>query len=136
MSLFFRAKLSCIFLTFSLTNSIMAVKFSVRSASYLTTQPTPFSPLQRNDLSIFQLSPGYSLIFFPIEPPYPVPFQWVGNSPGVFQPAPHPASFDWVGIPRYLSTEPHAVCPRYFTRAPHPSVFPGGRGQVTASTAK
>ena len=71
MSLFFRAKLSCIFLTFILTNSIMAVKLrkSVRSASYLTTQPRPFSPLQWSDLSIFQLSPGYSSIFSQLSPP-------------------------------------------------------------------
>ena len=66
MSLFFRAKLSYIFLTFILTNSIKAVKLreSVRSASYLTTQPRPFSPLQWSDLNIFQSRPRYSLIFF------------------------------------------------------------------------
>ena len=65
MSFFFRAKLSCIFLTFILTNSIKAVKLreSVRSASYLTTQPRPYSPLQWSDLRIFQPRPGYSLIF-------------------------------------------------------------------------
>ena len=42
------------------------------------------------------------LNFFPIEPPYPVPFHWVSNSPGIFQLPPHPVSFDWVGIPQYL----------------------------------
>ena len=65
LSLFFRAKLSYIFLTFILTNSIKAVKLreSVRSASYLTTQPRPYSPLQWSDLRIFQPRPGYSLIF-------------------------------------------------------------------------
>ena len=43
----------------------MAVKLrkSVRSASYLTTQPRPFSPLPRSDFGIFQLSPRYPLIF-------------------------------------------------------------------------
>ena len=111
MSFFFRAKLSCIFLTFILTNSIKAVKLRecVRSASYLTTQPRPFSPLQRSDLGIFQPRTRYSSIFFPIEPPYPLPFHWVGNALGIFQPAPYLASFDWVGIPQYLSTEPHSV---------------------------
>ena len=46
--------------------------------------------------------PQVFLDFFPIEPPYPLPFHWVGNSPGIFQPAPHLASFDCVGIPQYL----------------------------------
>ena len=71
MSFFFRAKLSCIFLTFILTNSIKAVKLreSVRSASYLTTQPRPYSPLQWSVLSIFQPRPGYSLIFSNQDPP-------------------------------------------------------------------
>ena len=50
--------------------------------------------LQWSDLSIFQLSPGYSSIFFQSSPPYPVPFHWMGNSPGIFQPAPHQGSFD------------------------------------------
>ena len=112
MSLFFKAKLSCTFLTFILTNSIKAVKLrkSVRSTSYLTTQPRPFSPLQRSNLSIFQPSPGYSLIFSPNQAlPYPVPFHWVDNSPGIFQPAPFPVSFAWVGISWYLSTEPHSL---------------------------
>ena len=59
-----------ILLTFILTNSVMAVKLrkSVRSASYLTTQPRPFSPLQWSNLGIFQLGPRYSSIFFPTEP--------------------------------------------------------------------
>ena len=111
LSFFFRAKLSCIFLTFILTNSIMVIKLrkTVRSASYLTTRPRPLNPLQRSNLSIFQLSPGFSLIFFPIEPSYPVPFHWVGNSSGIFQPAPHPVSFDWVRISLYLSTEPYSL---------------------------
>ena len=34
------------------------------------------------------------LDFFPVEPPYPVPFHGVGNSPGIFQSAPHQGSFD------------------------------------------
>ena len=51
--------------TFILTNSIMAVKLrrSVRSASYLTTQPRPFSPLQQSNIGIFQLSPRYFSTF-------------------------------------------------------------------------
>ena len=111
LSLFFRAKLSCIFFTFILKNSTKAIKLrkSVRSASYLTTQPRPFSPLQWSNLGIFQSGPKYSSIFFPIKPPYPVPFTWVGNSSGIFQPAPHPVSLGWVGLPQYLSTEPHSV---------------------------
>ena len=52
--------------------------------------------------------PWVFLNFFPIEPPYPVPFHWVGNS-GIFQPAPHPVSFAWVRISGYLSTKPHLV---------------------------
>ena len=70
MSLFFRAKLSYIFLTFILTNSIMTVKLrkSVRSASYLTIHPRPFSPLQWSNLVIFLLSPGYSSIFSQLSP--------------------------------------------------------------------
>ena len=49
------------------------------------------------------------LDFFQSRPPYSVPFHWVGNSPGIFQSAPHPVSFDWVGIPQYLSTKPHSL---------------------------
>ena len=88
---------------------VIKLRKTVRSASYLTTRPRLLSPLQRSNLSIFQLSPGFSLIFFPIEPSYPVPFHWVGNSSGIFQPAPHPVSFDWVGISLYLSTEPYSL---------------------------
>ena len=139
MSLFFRAKVSCIFLTFILTNSIKAIKLrkSVRSASYLTSQPRPFSPLQWSYLSIFQSGPGYSSIFFPIESPYSVPFQWVGNS-GIFQPAPYPVSL--VGIPifgwEFLSIfQPSPiqcldhkwVCPRCFTPPPVSFLLGGGR---------
>ena len=76
LSLFFRAKLSFIFLTFIPTNSIMAIKLrkSVRSTSYLTTQPRSFSPLQWSNLRIFRLSPGHSLILFPIWAPLPITF--------------------------------------------------------------
>ena len=49
------------------------------------------------------------LDFFQSRPPYSVPFHWMGNSPDIFQPAPHPVSFDWVRIPQYLCTEPHAL---------------------------
>ena len=38
--------------------------------------------------------PQVFLDFFPIEPPYSVPFYWVGNSPGIFQAAPHPVFLD------------------------------------------
>ena len=78
--------------------------------------------------------------FPPVEPPYPVPFHWVGNSPGAFQPVPYPVSFVWVGISQYLSTESHSVfrpkvcMPRMFHPSPH--IFPTRRGQVTCSTAK
>ena len=89
------------------------LKKSVRSTSYLTTQPSLFSILQQSNLGIFQLSPGYPLFFsqlsYPPPPHYPVPFPWVGNSPGIFQPAPYPISFAWVGISQYLSAEPHSV---------------------------
>ena len=37
--------------------------------------------------------PQVFLKFFPIEPPYSVPFQRAGNSPGIFQ----PASIFWLG---------------------------------------
>ena len=90
----------------------MAVQLrkSVRSASYLTTQPTLFSPLQRSDLSIFQLSPGYSLIFFSQSSP---PTEYLSTGWAIllasFSQPLHPVSFDWVGIPQYLSTEHHSV---------------------------
>ena len=147
LSIFFRGKLSFIFLTFILTNSIMTVKLkkSVRSTSYLTTQPSLFSILQQSNLGIFQLSPGYPLFFsqlsYPPPPHYPVPFPWVGNSPGIFQPAPYPISFAWVGISQYLSAEPHSVSrpwvgmPWIF-HLPPSSIFPTRRGQVTCSTTK
>ena len=53
--------------------------------------------------------PQVFLDFFPIKPPSPVPFHWVGNSPAICQPASYPASFDWVGISWYLSTKPHSL---------------------------
>ena len=73
----------------------------VRSASYLTTQPRPLSPLQWSDLSIFHLISRNSLVVFffffffffhlaappPPLPSTPIPFHWVSNSPGIFQPA-------------------------------------------------
>ena len=87
--------------------------------------------------------PWVFLDFFPIEPPYPGPSHWVGNSPGIFQPAPHPVSFAWVGISRYLSAELHSVSRPgvgiswiFFTHPHHSSIFPAGRGQVTCSTIK
>ena len=94
----FRAKFSCIFLTFILKNSINAVKLrkSVRSASYLTTQPRPFSPLQRSDLDIFQLSPEYSLIFFPSRTPLPRTIPLVGQLSWHLSASP-PLSIFWLG---------------------------------------
>ena len=53
--------------------------------------------------------PWVFLSFFPNPAPSPIPFHWVGNSPGIFQPTPHPISFDWVRISRYLSTKSHSV---------------------------
>ena len=137
MSLFFRAKLACIFLTFILTNSIKAVKLreSVRSASYLTTQSRPFSPLQRRDLSIFQQSPGYSSIFSQSSPLYPVPFHCVGNSPGIFsQPLTRNLLTGWefLGIFQQSTTQclDHEwVCPGCFTWAPTPVSFLLGGGR-------
>ena len=110
---------------------------SVRSASYLTTQPRPFSPLQWSNLGIFQPSPRDSLIFFSIEPPYPVLFHLGCNSPGSFQPARYPVSFAWVGLSLYLSTESHSLSrpwvgmPWMFHPVPPPppaSIFPTRRG--------
>ena len=98
---------------------------SVRSASYLTTQPRPLSPQQRKNLSIFQPSPGYSSRFS-VElhclPPHTFllggyslasfrqpPTQYL--SPGgeflsIFQLSPTQSLYhDW-------------ICPGYFT--PHP----------------
>ena len=77
MSLFFGAQLPYISLTFILIYPIKAVKLReiVRSASYLTTQPRPLSPLHWSDFSIFWLSPGYSSIFFQLTPST-VPFHW------------------------------------------------------------
>ena len=69
---FLRNKALIYFPQFYLTNSIMAVKLrkSIRSASYLTAQKRPFSPLQWSDLGIFQLSPSYSsLVFSQLSPP-------------------------------------------------------------------
>ena len=79
---------------------------SVRSASYLTTQSEPLRPLQWSNLSAFQPSPGYSLIFFNRVPPHPPPRTLLL---GIFHPGSHPLSFDWLGIYQYLSTEPHSV---------------------------
>ena len=110
--------------------------------SLLTTQPRPFESPKTEWPQHLSAEPQVFLDFFPIEPLYPVPFHWVGNSPGIFRPAPpHPASFDWVGITQYLSTEPHSVSrpwvgmPRMFHPGPL-SIFPTRRGQVTCSTAK
>ena len=150
MSIFFRGKLSFIFLTFILTNSIMTVKLkkSVRSTSYLTTQPSLFSILQQSNLGIFQLSPGYPLFFsqlsYPPPPHYPVPFPWVGNSPGIFQPTSHAylsTGWEFLGIfqPSPAQCLDHEwILYGCFTHPlpPVPSIFLTGRWQVTSSTAR
>ena len=66
MTLLFRTKLSCISLTFTLTNSTMAVKLrkSVKSAGYLTTQRTPFSPLQQTKQHLSAEPPVFLSFFF------------------------------------------------------------------------
>ena len=143
MSLFFRAKLSFIFLTFILTNSLMAVKLrkSVRPASYLTTQPRPCSLLQRSNLSIFQPSPGCSSIFFQSSPPT----QYLSTGWAIlasFSQLPTQyllPGWEFLGIFQLSSTQcldQEWVYPGCFTHPPHPSIFPAGRGQVTCSTIK
>ena len=120
----------------------------VRSASYLTTQPRPVSPLQRSNLSIFQLSPGYSSIFFSVEqppPPYthPVLFHWVVIHLASFSHLPR-STFPLGGnfLVSFNRAEPHScldhewVSPGCFTGSPLPHIFPTGRGRVTCSTAK
>ena len=49
--------------------------------SLLSTQPRPLSPLQRSNLGILQLSPGYSLIFFHNWDPLPSTFPLGGQFP-------------------------------------------------------
>lgn len=72
MTLLFRTKLSCISLTFNLTNSTMAVKLrkSVKSACYLTTQGRPFSPLQQTKRHL-SAEPPVFLNFFSNWAPLP-----------------------------------------------------------------
>ena len=111
--------------------------------SLLTTQPRQLSALQRSNLGIYQPSPGYSLIFFFFQsiPPYPVPFHWMGNSSGIFQPPPTQHLLTGWGFFSIFPPSPTQcldhewVCPRCFTRVP-PSIFPTRRGQVTCSTTK
>ena len=108
LCLSFRAKLSCAILTFILTDSIMAAKLreSVRPASYLATQPTPFSALQQSDLSILQPSPRYSSIFSQLSSST----QYLSTGWAILLASfSQPVSFDWVRLSRYLSTEPHSV---------------------------
>ena len=144
LSLFFRAKLSCIFLTFILTNSIKAVKLrkSVRSASYLTTQPRPFSPLQWSNLGIFQPSPVIPRFFFPqLSPPTQcLSTRWAILLASFSQPPTQYLLIRWEFLsivqPSPTQCLDHEwVYPRCFTRVP-PSIFPTRRGQVTCSTAK
>ena len=141
-SLFFRAKLACIFLTFILKNSIKAVKFKCQISLLLNhSTKTIQSPTMEQPWHL-SAEPQVSLNFFPIEPLFPVPFHWVGSSPGIFQPVPHLASFDWVGIPHYLSTKPPSVSrpwvgtPWMFHLGPLPSIISTRSGKVTCSTIK
>ena len=81
--------------------------------------------------------PWVFLDFFPIEPPYPGPSHWVGNSPGIFQYL--LPGWEFLGIFQLSSTQcldQEWVYPGCFTHPPHPSIFPAGRGQVTCSTIK
>ena len=128
MSFFFRAKLSCIFLTFILTNSIKAVKLreSVRSASYLTTQPRPFSPLQWSDLNIFQSRPRYSLIFFQSIPSTQyLSTGWAILLASFIWPLTQYLLTGWEFLSIFLPSPTHCLdhewlCPRCFTWA-HPT---------------
>ena len=128
MSLFFRAKLSYIFLTFILTNSIKAVKLreSVRSASYLTTQPRPFSPLQWSDLNIFQSRPRYSLIFFQSIPSTQyLSTGWAILLASFIWPLTQYLLTGWEFLSIFLPSPTHCLdhewlCPRCFTWA-HPT---------------
>ena len=136
-----------ILLTFILTNSVMAVKLreSVRSASYLTTQPRPFSPLQWSNLRIFSQVPGIPQYFSQLSPFPASTFLLGDNCPGIFESATLPQlltpSIFWLG--RNISVS--------FNRAPlimseyapdvshthHPtSIFPTGRRQVICSTTR
>ena len=49
----------------------------VRSASYLTTQPRPLSPLQWSSHSIFSTEPLVSLSFFQLNAPQYISTGWV-----------------------------------------------------------
>ena len=139
MSLFFRAKLSCVFLTFILTSQIEG-KCQI---SLLSTQPKLFSPLQWSDLGIFQLSPGYFLIFFPIQAPSSSTYPLGGLFPWHLSASPHTQDllpgweFLCIFQPSPTQCPDHEwVDPGCFTWAPLPSIFPAGRGQVSCSTIK
>jgi len=141
LSFFFRAKLSCIFLTFILTISIKAVKLreSVRLAFYLTTQSRPYSPLQWSDLRIFQPRPGYSLIFSNQDPPTQyLSTGWAILLASFSQPPMQYLLTEWE-FSRYLSTKPYSMSRPWVGDAldvSPPSIIPPGRGQVTCSAAK
>ena len=142
MCLSFRAKLSCAILTFIPTDSIMAAKLreSVRPASYLATQPTPFSALQQSDLSILQPSPRYSSIFSQLSSSTQyLSTGWAILLASFSQPPTQHLLTVWdLGMFQTSPTQclDHEwVYPRCFTRVP-PSIFPTRRGQVTCSTAK
>ena len=92
LSLFFRTKPSYIFLSFILTNSIMAVKLRKCQISLLTTQsPTTEHPWH------LSAEPGVFLDFFSqSSPPYPVPFYCVSNSPGITS---GPSKPGWQPVP-------------------------------------
>ena len=93
LSLFFGAKLLCNIFTFILTNAIKAAKLrkSVRSASYLTTEPRPLS---------LQLSKHWYLsTSIPLPRPQYLSPGWV--LPGIFQMSPPP---------QYLSSGRAGTC--------------------------
>ena len=79
LSLFFRAKLSCIFFTFILISSIMAVKLrkSVRSASWPLSQDHSV-PYNGKTLASFSQGPGIPR-FFPNWAPLPSTFPLGGQ---------------------------------------------------------
>ena len=138
LSLFYRAKLSCIFLTFTLSYSIMAVQLrkSVISASYLTTHPSHSVPYSEVTSTSFSRAPG--IYFFPSQAPLPSTFPLRGQFPwhlwastptqhlltgwefhSIFQPSPTQClDREW-------------LCPGCFTKGsmPHLSIFllEGGR---------
>ena len=110
---------------------IKAVKFteSVRSASYLTTEPRQFSPLQWSDLSIFQPRPGYSSIFSNQDPPIQyLSTRWAILLASFSRPLTQYLLTDWEFLSIFLPSPTHCLDHKWlvlgcFTHAashPHP----------------